>query len=192
MERTNKKIIPYILWIGLLFGVALFSRALAQEKYLDKNGTVIFEASEKVFEEVKAINRSTTVIYDAETHQIASLALIKGFQFKNSLMEEHFNENYIESSSYPKAKFRGSLVDLDLESLNEQIQKVKVKGILEVRGKEKEVETTLDIQKVSNTISMTGEFIVTPADFDIKIPKIVRNKIAKEVTVRLDFKLAKK
>ncbi|WP_425237245.1 YceI family protein [Ulvibacterium sp.] len=164
----------------------------AQDRYIDKNGIVIFEASEQLFEEVKATNESVTVILSTETNQIASLALIKGFHFKNSLMEEHFNENYIESDTYPKAKFKGNLIDLNMVELDENVTEVSVEGVLEVRGKQKEIHTVLKTQKIGDIISITGEFIVTPGDFDIEIPKIVRSKIAKEVLVKLDFKLAKK
>ncbi len=164
----------------------------AQEKYIDKNGIVIFEASEQLFEEVKAANESVTAILSTETNQIASLALIKGFHFKNSLMEEHFNENYIESETYPKAKFKGNLIDFNVAELDENITEVSVEGTLEVHGRQKGVHAKLKTQKIRDIISMTGEFKVTPGDFDIEIPKIVRNKIAKEVLVKLDFKLAKK
>ncbi len=193
METINKKFVLAILWLGFGLGAALFTMAWAQDKYLDKNGVLIFEASEKLFEEVKAVHKTTTVIYDTQTNQIASLALIKGFRFKNSLMEEHFNENYIESSKYPKAKFKGSLIDFNPnEDLDGRSKEVTLKGTIEVRGKEKEIETTLTIQKVDDVIAMTGAFEVSPSDFDIEIPKIVRNKIAKVVTVMLDFKLVKK
>lgn len=174
----------------LLGGVA--TELIAQEKYLDKDGTIVFEASEKLFEEVKATNESVTVILNTETNQIASLALMKGFRFKNSLMEEHFNENYIESEDYPKATFKGKLIDFNANDLNENSTEVSVEGVLELHGKQKQIHSKLKVSKTGDTISMTGGFIVTPADFDIEIPKIVRNKIAKEVSVKLDFKLEKK
>ncbi|WP_239000296.1 YceI family protein [Hyunsoonleella ulvae] len=171
----------------------MFAIGYGQEKYIDKNGTIVFEASEKLFEEVKATNTSTTAIYNITTNEIAALALIKGFRFKNSLMEEHFNENYIESGTYPKAIFRGKLIDFNTqENLGSTTAQVKVKGVLELHGKQKEIETMLTIQKVNDIISLTGAFSVTPADFGIEIPKIVRNKIAKVVNVNLDFKLIKK
>ncbi|MGI9551825.1 MAG: YceI family protein [Aurantibacter sp.] len=188
MEKSNKKML--VLLFVLLGGIA--SKLTAQEKYIDKNGIIIFEASEALFEEVKAKNESVTVIMDTETNQIASLALMKGFRFKNSLMEEHFNENYIESEDYPKATFKGKLVDFDANDLTEDSIEVSVEGVLELHGKQKQINPKLQVQKIGNTISITGEFITTPGDFDIEIPKIVRNKIAKEVNVKLDFKLEKK
>ncbi|MDJ0645460.1 MAG: YceI family protein [Flavobacteriaceae bacterium] len=189
MKKVKK--LPAVITILLV--TLTISSSFAQSKYLDRNGVLIFEASEKLFEEVKATNESVTAIYNEETNQIASLALIKGFRFKNSLMEEHFNENYIESDVYPKAIFSGKLIDFNpKEDFGNKSIEVKVKGILEVHGKQKEIETVLKVQKVAGTISMAGQFKVTPADFDIAIPKIVRNKIAKEVTVSLDFKLVAK
>ena len=185
-----------LIW-GLLvlistIGSATVSVIHAQEKYIDKNGIVVFEASEKLFEEVKATNKSVTAIFDKQTHQIAALALMKGFHFKNSLMEEHFNENYIESETYPKATFKGKITGLNKVSLSERVTEVSVNGILELHGKGKEIQTVLKVQQIGDIISMTGEFMVTPGDFNITIPKIVRNKIAKVVHVKINFKLAKK
>ena len=62
MKEFKRQLIKFTLWIGLLTGTVIFYKAWAQEKYLDKNGVLIFEASEKVFEEVKAVNKATTVI----------------------------------------------------------------------------------------------------------------------------------
>ncbi|GAA4966591.1 YceI family protein [Algibacter aquimarinus] len=164
----------------------------AQTKYIDKKGNLTFEASEELFEPVKATNASVTVILNTETNDIASLALIKSFRFKNSLMEEHFNENYIESETYPKATFKGKLLDFNFSDLTENITEVIVDGKIELRGKEKQIRTTLNTKKSNDSIIIQGSFTVTPADFDIEIPSIVKNKIAKEIVVTLDFKLTKK
>ncbi|MEO9513578.1 MAG: YceI family protein [Flavobacteriaceae bacterium] len=183
----------YRTTIALTLLVIIFCQySIAQTKYIDRSGKVQFEASQALFEEVKAINKSVTGILETETGQIAALALIKGFHFKNSLMEEHFNENYMASESYPKATFKGLFSNLNMDTLDENIQKVMVKGTLELHGKAKEIHTPLSLQKIGEIISITGEFLVTPADFDIQIPKIVENKIAKEVLIKIDLKLTKK
>lgn len=192
MENTRLISIKYLLLLFVWLGAVIFTLSVAQNKYIEKNGVLIFEASEKLFEEVKAENNTVTAIYNIETNQIAALALVKGFHFKNSLMEEHFNENYIESNTYPKATFRGSLLDFNSqEDLGTESISVAVKGVLELHGKQKTIETTLNVQQVDGVISMTGMFAVDPLDFGIEIPKIVRNKIAKEVQIKLDFKLVR-
>jgi hypothetical protein len=190
MKKINLTTVKYIFFFVLWLGTVVVSLSFAQNKYIEKNGVLIFEASEKLFEEVKAENSSVTAIYNVETNQIAALALMKGFHFENSLMEEHFNENYIESNTYPKATFKGDLLDFDPQTdLGTNSTSVKVKGVLELHGKQKTIETTLNVQKVDGVIWMKGSFTVDPLDFGIEIPKIVRNKIAKEVKVLLDFKL---
>ncbi|MEM7484270.1 MAG: YceI family protein [Bacteroidota bacterium] len=164
----------------------------AQGKYIDKNANIVFEASEKLFEEVKAETESATAILDTETNKIASLALVKGFRFKNSLMQEHFNENYIESDTYPKATFKGKLLNFDSSKLTESPSDIPVDGTLGLHGKEKDIRTTLSVRKVEDAIIMEGGFKVAPEDFDIEIPKLVRNKIAKEVLVQINFNLVGK
>ncbi len=182
------------LKISILAAIAALSslHLNAQTKYIDKSGEVIFEASEALFEPVKASNESVTAILVLETGQIASLALMNGFHFENSLMQEHFNENYIESETYPKATFNGKLLKFDHSQLSENPTKIVVDGKLKLREKEKGVQTTFFVQKVDDSIIMKGSFIVAPSDFDIEIPKVVANKIAKEITVSVAFKLLQK
>lgn len=176
----------------ILVAVSCASFVTAQEKFLDKNGVITFEASEAVFEPVKATNSNVTMLLDATTGELAALALMKGFRFKNSLMEEHFNENYIESETYPKATFKGTLENFDSTLLNQKSIQVPVEGVLTLHGKKKKIVTLLNLQKVEDIITVSGSFSVTPQDFDIEIPKVVQNKIAKEIQISLDFKLVKK
>ncbi len=177
---------------AVAFLLIAISNVEAQGKYIDKNGKIAFEASEELFEPVKAENNSVTSILNTETGDIASLALMKSFRFKNSLMEEHFNENYIESETYPKATFKGKLIDFNFAELSETETEIIVDGKIALRGKEKEIKTTVTLKKLDNTIVMNGSFIVTPEDFDIDIPSVVKNKIAKKIIVTLDFNLEKR
>jgi polyisoprenoid-binding protein YceI len=105
-------------------------------------------------------------------------------------MQEHFNESYMESEQYPKAYFKGILLDFTLENVGRTKQNVMVRGTLNIRGVTKEMETELLIQKVNGIMALHGSFMVRPKDFGIKIPKLVENKIAKTVWVTLNFKLS--
>lgn len=185
MKKINRILI-------VLLTVFTLTNSVQAQKYIDKKGKIIFEASEALFEPVKATNESVTVILNVETNEIASLALIKGFRFKNSLMEEHFNENYIESETYPKATFKGKLLDFNFSNLTEENTSITVDGKIELHGKEKQILTVLTAMKSNNSIIIQGSFKVTPDDFDIDIPNVVKNKIAKEIVVYLDFKLIQK
>ena len=167
---------------------------MTQEKYLTKTGSVTFEASVPSFEEVKGVNKNTTAIINTENGEFAALALVKGFRFKNALMEEHFNENYADSDDYPKATFKGKIEGFSLSELNNGTLQKVFNGTLNFHGKTKDIKREeLTISKNSDgNIAITGHLKVNVADFDIEIPKIVSNKLSREVDVTFEFMLKKK
>ena len=165
----------------------------AQNRYLTKTGIVEFEASVPSFEEVKAINNSATAIINSETGEFATLVLIKGFRFKNALMEEHFNENYAESDLYTKATFKGKIRDFSLDGLNSEVKTFSLKGEMTFHGKTKTLEgLTIEIKKNEDVITISGKFMADASDFGIKIPKVVRSKIDEDISVSFKFDLKKK
>jgi len=173
----------------ILFFVCFISLSHSQEKYWTRSGTITFEASMPAFEEVKATNENVTAILNSTDGSFASLALIKGFRFKNALMEEHFNESYIESARFPKAIFKGNIANFDGQNLNKSYT---LTGTLELHGKTNPVAVEISISKEGNNLNCSGKFAVSAADYEIEIPKIVRNKVSDEVHIKFDFQLIKK
>lgn len=163
--------------------------SLAQTKMLTKTGKISFEASVPAFEEVKAKNEAVTMIINPATGEIASLALIKGFRFKVALMEEHFNENYMESDSYPKATFKGKIENFDLSKLTTTAKDYTLKGKLEMHGKSKDITITASIKKNGDGIDISSNFTVSTDDFGIDIPSVVSKKVSKKVAVKLEATL---
>jgi len=178
--------------IAIILCVFCLSFSVNGQKYSTKTGQLIFEASVASFEEVKATNDNVSAILNTETGDFASLALVKGFRFKVALMEEHFNENYAESSKFPKAVFRGKLVNFDASQLSEEEQTYTASGIINMHGVDKVIETQLVLKKVDGTIYLTTNFILKPADFNIEIPSVVSSKIAEEINVNGTYKLKTK
>lgn len=167
--------------------VCLFTLiGFSQTKKITKTGEIKFEASVPSFEEVKGQSRTATFVLNSETGEIATLALIKGFRFKIALMEEHFNENYLESNKYPKATFKGKVYGFDMEKLSENFRDFSIKGILELHGQSKEITVPAKLRKVGKDIELTSNFSVNTDDFDIRIPKMVSNKVSKKVNISLD------
>ncbi|WP_395061998.1 YceI family protein [Flavobacterium sp.] len=158
----------------------------AQDKMVSKSGKIIFEASMPAFEEVKAINNSVTFVLNPKTGEIASLALMKGFRFKVALMEEHFNENYVESDVFPKATFRGKIDAFDLSSLTSTAKDFTVKGKLELHGKTKDVVIVAKIRKTDAGVEIISNFNVNASDFDIAIPSVVKSKVSNKISVKLE------
>lgn len=159
--------------------------SMAQDKYFTKEGYVSF-FSHTIVEDIKADNQQVLSIVDTTTGEIAIQLLMRSFQFKKALMQEHFNENYVESYKYPKATFKG--VILNLNEIVEEDFETEIKGILLVHGREKEVSTMVKVTKKNEMLILAGHFMVEVADFDIKIPSIVANNIAKTIEVSFELK----
>jgi len=170
-----------------LFFISIVS--IGQNKMITKTGKITFEASVPSFEEVKAKNDNVTCILNPKTGEIASLVLIKGFRFKIALMEEHFNENYLESDTYSKATFKGKIENFDVTKLTVTAKEFSLKGKLEMHGKTKEINIIAKIKKTEDGIKIDSSFDVNTDDFDIKIPSVVSKKVSKKVTIKFDFLL---
>jgi hypothetical protein len=173
-------------WVYIL---CLFFVAVFAQKVQTKSGTVKFEASVPSFEEVKAVTNTASCVFNVNNGEIASLILIKSFRFKIALMEEHFNENYMESHLFPKAIFRGKVDAWDKTTLTAKPTKFLLKGKMEMHGKSKEIEIEVMISVINGKYTLTSDFELNTDDFGILIPKIVSNKVSKKVQVSLDFKL---
>ena len=175
----------YLFYI--LFFVGTFS--FAQGKYITKSGALSFEASVPSFEEVAAKNNSVTAIINTENGEIAALALIKGFRFKNALMEEHFNENYAESNKYPKAIFKGKIANFSSKNATGNFE---INGDLTFHGVTKTMgNIPATVNNNNGKIIIEGTFKVLVSDFKIAIPKIVKNKLSEVVSIHFKFELQK-
>lgn len=170
-------------YFAFLFTLLCFN-TFAQSKYLTKTGIVIFEASVPSFEEVKATNTTTTAIYNKDNNEFAALVLVKGFRFKNALMEEHFNENYMESEEYPTATFEGKATsDLDLNSEGQYV----FSGNLNIHGKTQKRDLEVILAKnESGKMTIQSKFKVKLVDHKIKIPKVVFANIAEVIDVTIN------
>ena len=155
----------------------------AQDKYFTKSGNVSF-FSYTLVEDIKADNNQVLSIIDAKNGEIVIKILMRSFQFKKALMQEHFNENYIESHKYPKAIFKGTINNF--ETLDE-IKETEIIGKLTIRGIEKEVIIKTNIERQKNKISLKGDFSVKVSDFDIKIPAVVSKNISRTIKISFDL-----
>ena len=170
----------------LFIGTVMFA-----QKYYTKTGTTTFKASVSTFEPIEAINKSTSVLLKTDTGDLASLLFVSAFRFKVALMEEHFNENYMDSKTYPKATFRGNLKGFQLSKIAEE-KKYPLSGTLTIRGVSKQINTIAIFTQKNNTLYLNANFSITPEDFNIKIPAIVSKKIAKKIMINLQYELVEK
>lgn len=159
----------------------------SQSKMITKTGKIIFEASVPLFEEITAKNDGVSCVLNSKTGEIETLVLVKGFRFKIPLMEEHFNANYIESNKYPKARFKGRIVDFKAGALTSEAKEYTMKGKLQMHGKTREFIIIAKIRKTEAGIEIISHFDLNTEDFSITIPSIVKSKISNKVNLNTSF-----
>ncbi|MEL1252209.1 YceI family protein [Flavobacterium sp. DGU38] len=157
----------------------------SQEKIVTKSAAITFEASVPSFQPVAGTNSNVTFVFNPATGEVASLALMKGFQFEMALMEEHFNENYMETDKYPKAIFRGQIERFDIKSLTEDYKDYIIKGKLELHGKSKDIKATAKITKTGPRITIISDFDVNASEFSIPIPSLIKYKLDDRVKIQI-------
>lgn len=174
-----------ILAMVFLMGNMIFS-----QKMMTRTGEIKFEASMPAFEEIAGKNSSVSCILDEATGDFVALALVKAFKFKAPLMEEHFNENYMESSKFPKATFKGKITNFDAKKLSSKKTEFDLEGDLTIHGVTKKIKTKLALTVNAGKITATSLILVKPQDYNIEIPSLVKDKIAENVKVSINFILA--
>ncbi|MEI8134761.1 MAG: YceI family protein [bacterium] len=175
MKRT-------IYALGIL--LTLFhSGANAQSKYFTKSANIKFDASGTV-EEILAENKKATFVLDTKTSAVEMGILMKAFEFKRALMQEHFNENYAESDKFPKATYKGKVTNLsNVEFRVNGTYLVKMVGKLTMHGVTKDVPATGGIQVADGKVSGYANLQILLSDFGIEIPGLVKDKISNKVTI---------
>ena len=147
--------------------------------------------SKTALEDIKAENNQVYAIIDAGKQNLAFQLLLKGFVFTKELMQEHFNENYVESDKYPKATFSGTYSS-GVQLNKDGVYQVTIKGNLSLHNATKAIEVPATIEVKNGHLLGKAEFKVKPEDFNISIPSVVRDKIDKEMTVKVDIDCASK
>jgi hypothetical protein len=177
------------LFTAVLFLAFIFAGS-AQEKYLSKNGHVWFYGHTPM-EDIEAHNNEVASMINAKSGDIMYQILVKSFKFKRALMEEHFNENYMESSKYPKSDFKGKITNLgDIDFSKNGVYKTTVEGNLTIHNKTNKVKQNGTIEVKDGKLIVKSKFNVTPQDYGIEIPSTVRDKIAKQMEVNVDMTYA--
>ncbi|MGQ1786438.1 MULTISPECIES: YceI family protein [unclassified Saccharicrinis] len=174
----------------LLLALSFSIFSVNAQKYFTRTGNVIF-FSHAPMEDIKAENSQVAAILNGEDGSLTFALLIKSFEFEKALMQEHFNENYLESDDFPKANFKGEIIDFSRDMLQSgKNSEVSISGQLTIHGVTQNIETLANLAANEDGVRGTAQFIVKPEDYNIKIPKAVRNNIAKEieVTVTVDLK----
>jgi hypothetical protein len=177
----------------ILVALALFvSHVMIAQKMMTRSGELKFQASMPALEEIAAVNNTVSSIFDKNTGEFAALVLVKGFRFKSPLMEEHFNENYVESSRFPKSTFKGQVLNFNASKLDSGKGTYDVEGDLTLHGVTRKVKAKLVLEQSAGNLVATSNFTIKPTDYGIEIPSVVKSKIAENVKIALHLVLTEK
>lgn len=177
------------IWKAFFFFMmvlALSNTVISQSTYQTTRGEVSFNASTPL-EDIVAVNTDVNAIMKIENGKFASVLLVSDFKFERKLMQEHFNENYMESTTYPKAYFSGIIIDVREEDLTDTPGNYKVEGKLTMHGVTKQWNAIARLSKKAGGVLLETSFIVAPEEFNIEVPKLLFKKIAQEVKVDIAF-----
>ena len=161
----------------------------AQDKWTTHWGSVNFEASIPLFEEVSAENNSVYAVLNTKDKSLICILKIKDFHFKRDLMEAHFNEIYMESDRYPRAIFKGTITDLDLNKITSEGTILPINGNIKIHGVTQSIAVKAVIKKIANRLQLTSDFDLNTDDFKIEIPSMILPKISKIVHTHLNCTL---
>jgi polyisoprenoid-binding protein YceI len=175
-------------FVFLLFVVLHCTATNAQDRLLTRNGTISFY-SKAPLEDIEANTQTAVSVLDKKTGQIEFSVLVKSFTFEKALMQEHFNEDYLESDKFPKSTFKGHVDDLEKVSFDKDGKyTVSVTGELTMHGQSRTLTTLATFTILKGATLADAQFDIALSDYKIIIPSVVKDKVSKTVKVALHLK----
>ena len=180
--------------IILICVLMISSTALFSQNYITRTGKIIFDAtSKKSPEKIEGINNEVANILDTRTGKIVFQVLIKSFKFEKELMQEHFNENYMESNKYPKADFQGTIANINEVTFSKDgIYNIKTVGKLTIHGVTNDVTVPGTLTVKGKTIIAKTQFSILLRDYKIVIPSLVSDKVSNNAIITIESNLNQK
>lgn len=158
----------------------------AQGRYFTKTGKISFY-SKAALEDIEGRNKTVTAVIDSKTGALQFAAQMKAFEFEKQLMQQHFNENYVESDKYPKGEFKGTITNNSaIDYTKDGSYTAKVKGKLTIHGVTKDVETTGTIKVSGGKLDANASFNIALSDYKISIPAVVKDKVSNTIKITVD------
>lgn len=177
--------------VCLVFMVLIPLGIMGQGKFLTNNGIIRFY-SHTIIEDITAVNNKVAAVIDGSSGEVVIIIKMTQFQFEKKKMQEHFNENYVESEIFPKATFSGTILNNhDVKYNIPGLYEVEVKGEMTIHGQTQTLLEAGTVKVTSAGIVCSTRFKLNPEDYKIKIPRTVRKNISEqmEITVELPCEL---
>lgn len=172
----------------LLFAVVAFAATASAQIYKATSRSVKFY-SHTALEDISATDTTATMLLNTTTNDVIVSINIKGFDFPNELMEEHFNENYMESDKFPKASFKGKINE-KVDYKKDGTYNVTITGTLNVHGVDKPRTIPATLVVKGGKVTVDCKFMLALKDHNVAVPSAVGAKIAESVEVTVHAEMA--
>ncbi len=174
----------------LIIALLMLASAAMGQKYVTKTGSIKF-FSDAPMEKIEAYNNQVNAALDTETGDLVFKVLMKSFTFEKALMQEHFNENYVESDKFPNATFVGKITNAgEIGFQKGGTFDAQVEGKLTIHGVTRSVKELGSLTVSDGKILTTSVFPIKLSDYEIKIPKTVASNISESVEITVEVSLA--
>jgi len=172
-----------LLYFFLLSCIAI--PASAQDIYFTRTGKIDFHSGSSI-EDIDGENNEVSSMLNVKTGEMAFTVLVKSFHFKRALMEEHFNENYMESEKFPKASFKGTIVKMPAINLSANgTYAIQIEGDLTMHGVTKKITVPGKLTVSGGKITGVSSFKIILSDYNVIIPGVVAEKFSKETEINV-------
>lgn len=179
--RVMKK--NLILIMALLIGGVMFS-----QKMITRAGEIKFDATVPgAMDEVIGTNKTVSSLFDKTTGELVVQAMVKSFKFKSPLMEEHFNENYMDSDKLPKATFKGKVLNYDAKTGTYDVE-----GDLTIHGVTNKVKTKMVISNDGQKLVLSATFTIKLSDYKLDVPALAKKTLAETAKITLKLPMENK
>lgn len=176
----------FLIFLGIVLTQGVFA-----QRYLTKTGKISF-FSQTPLENIEAHNNQVNSALDIKTGDFVFKILMKSFEFEKALMQEHFNENYVESDKYPNATLKGKVVNLSqIDFSKNGTYKAEIEGDLTIHGVTQPVKESGTFEVKDGKVNGKSKFAILLADHKISVPAPVVDNIAKEIEITVDVMLEK-
>lgn len=166
--------------VGLMLLLSVQAEA---QQYFTKEAQIRF-FSKTPLEDIEAVNKKAVGVINTMSADLEFSVLLKGFEFRKALMQNHFNENYVESDKYPKATFKGKLLG-PVVWTTDGVYKSDVAGTLTLHGVTQPQKATATITIKNGVIGGTADMVIVLEDYKIKVPALAQANISKTIAVNI-------
>jgi hypothetical protein len=172
-----------IIVVALLIGGVTYS-----QKMITRAGEIKFDATVPgALDEVIGNNTTVSSLFDKTSGELVVQGMVKSFKFKSPLMEEHFNENYMESDKLPKTSFKGKVIGYEGKAGSYDVE-----GELTIHGVANKVKTKMSVANEGGKVLISGSFTVKLADYKIDVPALAKKTLAETAKISIKLPLENK